>query len=262
MQKKSLINWKLYLVLLIATTISVILLMPFSMESMSQLLSEVEVPNFLIVIVSVIQNTVMFGIVIFLGLILGKQTGLGAPVIDGLISRRKKIYSNRNLLAIPIISGILIGIVLVVCDYIFYKMDVLITFFNISQPIWWKGLLASFYGGIAEEVLMRLFIMNLFIWLFSKMLKEDDKKNNKPVIWISIIISAVIFGVGHLPATTLYTSLTPIIVLRALLLNGLGGIVFGWLFWKRGLLSAIIAHFSADIVLHVLLAVIIPLVGF
>ena len=139
-------------------------------------------------------------------------------------------------------------------------MNVPITFFNISQPAWWKGLLASFYGGIGEELLMRLFVMNLIVWLFSKILKKDDIKNNRPVIWISIILSAIIFGIGHLPATTLYTSLTPIVVSRALLLNGLGAIVFGWLFWKRGLLPAIVAHFSADIVLHVLLVVIIPLV--
>jgi membrane protease YdiL (CAAX protease family) len=37
-------------------------------------------------------------------------------------------------------------------------------------------------------------------------------------------------------------------------LNGLAGVAFGWLYWKRGLESAIVAHFSADIILHVLLA--------
>jgi len=31
-------------------------------------------------------------------------------------------------------------------------------------------------------------------------------------------------------------------------------VVFGWLYQTRGLESAMIAHFSADIVLHVLLA--------
>ena len=30
--------------------------------------------------------------------------------------------------------------------------------------------------------------------------------------------------------------------------------VFGWLYWKRGLEAAMISHFSADIVTHVLLA--------
>ena len=29
-------------------------------------------------------------------------------------------------------------------------------------------------------------------------------------------------------------------------------VVFGWLYWKRGLEMAIVAHFGADIVLHVI----------
>jgi hypothetical protein len=35
-------------------------------------------------------------------------------------------------------------------------------------------------------------------------------------------------------------------------LNGLLGVGFGWLYWKYGLESAMLGHFSADIVLHVL----------
>ena len=46
-------------------------------------------------------------------------------------------------------------------------------------------------------------------------------------------------------------------IVRALVLNGIGGIVFGWLYWKRGLLAAVLAHFSADVVLHV----VVPLLG-
>ena len=61
----------------------------------------------------------------------------------------------------------------------------------------------------------------------------------------------VVFGAGHLPTTATVLSLTPLLIARALVLNGIGGIVFGWLYWKRGLLAAMLAHFSADIVLHV-----------
>jgi membrane protease YdiL (CAAX protease family) len=35
-------------------------------------------------------------------------------------------------------------------------------------------------------------------------------------------------------------------------LNSLAGLVFGWLYWRRGLKAAMVAHFSADLVLHVL----------
>jgi membrane protease YdiL (CAAX protease family) len=30
------------------------------------------------------------------------------------------------------------------------------------------------------------------------------------------------------------------------------GILFGWIYWKKGLEAAMVAHFSTDIVLHVI----------
>ena len=38
-------------------------------------------------------------------------------------------------------------------------------------------------------------------------------------------------------------------------LNGLLGIAFGWLYQRYGLEAAMVSHFSADIVLHVLAAI-------
>ena len=38
-------------------------------------------------------------------------------------------------------------------------------------------------------------------------------------------------------------------------------IAFGWLYWRRGILLAMVAHFSADIVLHVLPPLVAPLFG-
>ena len=36
-------------------------------------------------------------------------------------------------------------------------------------------------------------------------------------------------------------------------MNGIPGVAFGWLYWQRGLEAAMVAHFSADLVLHVLI---------
>jgi hypothetical protein len=69
------------------------------------------------------------------------------------------------------------------------------------------------------------------------------------------VVAAALFAVGHLPATAALLPLTPLVVVRALVLNGLSGLVFGWLTWKRGILAAMLAHFSADIVLHTVVPV-------
>jgi membrane protease YdiL (CAAX protease family) len=123
-----------------------------------------------------------------------------------------------------------------------------------AQPAAWKGFLASFYGGIVEEILLRLFLMSLFAWLGSFISKTAEGKPTRTAFWIANILAAILFGLGHLPATAMLMPLTPFVIARAIVLNGLAGITFGYLYQSRGLESAMIAHFSADIVLHVLLA--------
>ena len=94
---------------------------------------------------------------------------------------------------------------------------------------------------------MRLFLMTLFIWMGMKLTKQSQPL--KPVIICSILLAAIIFGLGHLPITASLTKITPLIIARAVLLNGIGGVVFGWLYWKKGLEAAMVAHFTADIFL-------------
>jgi membrane protease YdiL (CAAX protease family) len=123
-----------------------------------------------------------------------------------------------------------------------------------AQPSAWKGLLASLYGGINEEILLRLGLMSILVWLGGLIARTPDRHPAPAVFWIANVLAAVLFGLGHLPATAVLVPLTPLVIARAIVLNGLAGIGFGWLYWKRGLEAAMLAHFSADIVLHVLLA--------
>ena len=57
---------------------------------------------------------------------------------------------------------------------------------------------------------------------------------------------------GHLPATAGITRLTPLVVTRALVMNGLAGLVLGFLYMTYGLESAMLAHACLDIVMHVI----------
>ena len=111
-----------------------------------------------------------------------------------------------------------------------------------------KGLLASPYGAIAEEVELRVFAMGLFAWLLSRL----AGKQAKPWVMIAaIVLAALVFGAGHLPMAAKLVPLTAGVVARVVAYNALAGLVFGWLYWKRGLEHAMLAHFSADLVLHV-----------
>jgi membrane protease YdiL (CAAX protease family) len=112
-----------------------------------------------------------------------------------------------------------------------------------------NGLLASFYGGIAEELQLRLFLMTLLVWLFATFARRQPAP---AVYWSAIVIAALLFGAGHLPAAAKLWGLSDIVVFRTIALNAIAGLVFGWLYWRRGIEMAMLGHFSADIVLHVL----------
>lgn len=116
----------------------------------------------------------------------------------------------------------------------------------------WKRILASFYGGITEELLMRFFLMSGILWLLHFVWHTPEGTPAVGAVWLAILLVAILFGLGHLPATRMLTALTPLVITRALVLNGVVGIACGWLYWRYGLVAAMVSHFSADIILHVL----------
>jgi len=61
-------------------------------------------------------------------------------------------------------------------------------------------MLASFYRGITEEVLLRLFLLTAILWLAMVITKNKTNRPSLTILWLANIIAAVIFGLGHLPA--------------------------------------------------------------
>jgi membrane protease YdiL (CAAX protease family) len=120
-----------------------------------------------------------------------------------------------------------------------------------ANPAAWKGFLASFYGGIDEEIFVRFGVMTLLVLALGKIFRTAEHRPTGIAFWLANIIAAALFGLGHLPATAMLMPLTTLVVLRAVLLNGIPGVVFGLLYWKRGLESAMVSHFAADLILHV-----------
>jgi membrane protease YdiL (CAAX protease family) len=249
------INWKLFGILLMGCIVSAVMVLPYTL-AISPGLAGVFTP--IVLFAQIIQTLVIFSVAIFLGLILAKRVGFSLPVLEGWLEGREVGSYFRSILGISIGLGLLSGVIIVVLSLLFSPVTATFQNLELSIPLW-KGFLASFYGAISEEIVMRLFLMTLIVWIIFKIKKTEDGKPTTLGIWIAIVVSAVIFGLGHLPITGSITSITPLIIGRAVLLNGVGGIVFGWLYWKKGLESAMMGHFSADIVLHVIYPFILAL---
>ncbi|MGB9978315.1 type II CAAX prenyl endopeptidase Rce1 family protein [Methanobacterium sp.] len=256
-------NWKLFIILLIASIFGILAAFPYTLTIQGSLLQSLPVPLYVLLTGQIIQNTILFAFAIFIGLFLAKKVGLGLPVLEGWLEGREVKSYLKSILGISIGLGILAGILIIGLDYLFSFAGVTINLTQAGQinPPAWQGFLASFYGGINEEILLRLFVMTLLVWIFFKIQKffkkGEKQKPAKIVVWLAIILAAVMFGIGHLPTVMALTTLTPLVIIRTIVLNGVGGIIFGWLYWRKGLESAMISHFSADIILHVIPALVI-----
>lgn len=121
------------------------------------------------------------------------------------------------------------------------------------HPPFQIGLIASFYGAINEEVLLRLFLLTLVYFLLCKIFKHAAR-HRAALLWISTVLVAILFGLGHLPAAMKLVAPTSFEISRIILLNSFAGVVFGYLYWTNSLWAAMLAHFLADILIHVLLA--------
>jgi membrane protease YdiL (CAAX protease family) len=261
---KTLINWKVFFVLWLAALLATLALLPYVLELQSGVLAQLKLPIPLpaLIALQIAQSGALFAVLIFIGMLLMKRIGLSAPILDSATQGESTADALRAILPVSIALGVASSLLIIGLDAYIFQPALLRELgdsanalnLQTAQPAAWKGFLASFYGGIAEEVLLRLFVMSLLAWLGSFISKTSEGKPTSAVFWTANILAAVLFGLGHLPATAVLIPLTPLVITRAIVLNGLGGIVFGYLFWKRGLESAMIAHFSADIVLHVLLA--------
>jgi len=68
------------------------------------------------------------------------------------------------------------------------------------------------------------------------------------VYWIAIALSTLLFALGHFPVVFLAISEPSFTLLSYILIgNSIAGLVFGWLYWKKGLEAAIIAHAFAHV---------------
>jgi membrane protease YdiL (CAAX protease family) len=196
-----------------------------------------------------LSSLILGAILVFIGLWISSRTNLGAPVLARIFSKKpvNKLINWKSILSsiflATLVALLLLGLFELQSE--FYPISG-----KISRPSKPFYALVSFSAGISEEIMFRLGLMSLIITII-QFLKKVDNPSNK-TIWIGIIISAIFFGLIHLPLSKNFVELTPFTISVTMIGNLITGSTFGWIFWKRGLLVAIISHIAFDLVFHVI----------
>ena len=173
------------------------------------------------------------------GIWLGKKVGLW---------KDERYITKKPLLAAIIIS-IVGGLALILPDLLFFGRyePALLDMYAVKPTI--PFLLATVtYGAVIEEVMLRLFMMSLVAFVLHLLFERKRDGVSTAVLAAANVISALLFAAGHLPANDMMFGLTPVIVFRCFLLNGMFGLAFGWLYRRFGLRYAMIAHGGCHVV--------------
>lgn len=189
-----------------------------------------------------INPSIMVLIAVIIGTLLYKKANLSLPIISSFFDKKNTVNFQEIIkygVIVGLLAGVLIGITtLIFTPYLPQKFTELAESLKLSLP-------ARFlYGGITEEILMRFGLMTFIVWL----LKQITQKLNSTIYWIAIIIASIVFALGHFPVVYNIISNPPTSLLVYILIgNSIGGIIFGWLYYKKGLESAFIAHIFTHI---------------
>jgi hypothetical protein len=240
-------EWKLFLVLVLVCVPGVLVVVPGALSSAEatarkQLPEGKELPRREVMLATGFVPPFLFiGIAAAVGTALAARVGLGAPFFEALISG-DPVWPALQPQLLPALGLSVAGtLILLAAYYGFFrrrldpetahKIDEL----RNKLGIWGRVL----YGGVAEEVLMRWGLMTVLVWLGTLLVGQPSAG----VMWAVILLSGVLFGLGHAPSYVAAGARpTPIFFAAIVLLNLWAGTIFGWLYWHYGLAAAMIGH--------------------
>ena len=174
-----------------------------------------------------------------IGIILGKKTGLW----------KDETAITKKPLMITIVISVIGGLALILPDILFFgKYSQVIMDSYAVKPTVPYMIAAVLYGGVIEEVMLRLFFLSGIAFMLHKFFDRKSPKPGTGILTAANVMAAILFATGHLPATAVMMGITPMILFRCFLLNGGFGLLFGWLYRKYGLRYAMLAHGGCHVI--------------
>ena len=212
-----------------------------------QLLGELTLPAplWVISLASLAQSAVIVALAVWSGVALAPKVGLRAPAFEAAATAQSIASALRPQFVPGLVAGTLAGAALFAIGG--YASPAALA--EVQQRFTLPILARVLYGGVTEELLLRWGLMTALVWLAWRLLQRRSAAPRAVYIWLAIVLSALLFGAGHLPAAAmLIGKLTGDVVLFVIGVNAAFGVLFGYLYWRYGLEAAMIAHAIAHLV--------------
>jgi hypothetical protein len=242
--------FKTFLALLGLGLLGVISLIPMVLGQLDSLPPELaEMPPALLVVISMLNPLILLVISILIGNLLAHRVGLRSLVAEKVSNGAPLWPRLRPTIPMAFGLGILYSLIALGSDQLMSAFDGtdLVVEPTTIAGLFSQLLMGILYGGITEEILLRWGVMSLLVWIGWRVFQRGTGQAHPVLVWSAIILAAVLFGVAHLPAMASLVELTPLIIFRTILLNALGGLLFGWLYWRHSLETAMVAHAAVHV---------------
>ena len=102
---------------------------------------------------------------------------------------------------------------------------------------------------------MRLGVLTIVAWFGVSL--SSTKRLGPVSFWTANLIAALLFAAIHIPQVLGLIGMNAVVLAFVLIGNGVPGLVFGWLYRRHGLVSAMVSHFMVDVVLKVILPAVV-----
>lgn len=248
------IFWQEFTVLFILAAIGGAAIVPYSLRLLEGAIKKkpTKLSMKQLMLISYLQTLVISAITVLVGLWAAHHVGLGAPLIESVLTGRGLPPNTTEVTLGSLYLGAAAGLLLGAADWLMLpRLPKQLVDLALKTTLG-ENFTASFYGGINEELLTRLFGMSLVAWGLSFFWHTPAGLPTGGALWLANLVLATLFAAGHLPALIgIVGRPTPLLLVRTFGLNIPIGLLCGWLFWKFGIEAAMIAHFTADIVYHV-----------
>lgn len=170
------------------------------------------------------------------GVWLGKRVDLGPRLMrDYVLKSPGRLKSTLSMSLPSIVAGVVLAIPLFLGGGP-----------GISGPTTIEIVLRALSVGFTEEILFRLGLMTLFAWILRSMVNKPSFARS--AIDLGNVLAAILFALAHLIGNVTPETFNWNLVIGILGFNFIAGAVMGWLYGRYGLLSAVVAHFVADVV--------------
>jgi len=187
-----------------------------------------------------LQTLILAGVAAYAGVRFAPRAGLDAPWLRATAEGRDRppAFGSAAIEAAAVGS---ITAIVITAVALMLRSAVPPELWRPPPGSFWTRASSAFYGGIVEETIVRWGLLSTLFVLF-------QRAGVREAFWPANLVAALVFGALHLPSVVLLrVALTTGVLAHVLIGNAIAGAVFGWMFRRRGLEGAMVAHGAADV---------------